>query len=539
MDIYKDIANRTNGEIYIGVVGPVRTGKSTFIKRFMDLCVIPYIEDENIKERTIDELPQSSQGKTIMTTEPKFIPQNAVTVRLDENQEVKIRLVDCVGFVVEGANGHMEENGVRMVRTPWFEEEIPFTEAAKIGTLKVIQEHATIGVVVTTDGSFGEIPRNNYIEAEERTIAEMEETKKPYVILLNSERPYSGETLQLKEELEQKYMRPVVAINCRQLQKSDITRLLESALLEFPISAVEFYIPKWTEMLQSDHKVKRALIDYAMNWLTNVSRMRDLYTDGDADRGNQKSSTQNSMPSNPQLINHTGSTEMAQNTMGLNHASQNGIISNVYQNYGNTTDVIIHPSIRRIRTEEGSVELRMELEDEEYYAYLSDITGMEIDSEYRMISMIKDLAAKRQEYEKVEHAMESVWGRGYGVVEPELSDITMEEPILIAHAGKYGVKIRANSPSIHMIKANIETEIAPIVGSKEQAEDLINYIKEGEMSKEGVWEANIFGKSLGSLMEDGIREKISKMDDTCQVQLQNTMQKVVNDNNGGMVCIII
>lgn len=493
MDIYKDIANRTNGEIYIGVVGPVRTGKSTFIKRFMDLCVIPYIEDENIKERTIDELPQSSQGKTIMTTEPKFIPQNAVTVRLDENQEVKIRLVDCVGFVIEGANGHMEENGVRMVRTPWFEEEIPFTDAAKIGTLKVIKEHSTIGVVVTTDGSFGEIPRNNYIEAEERTIAEMEETKKPYVILLNSERPYSAETLQLKAELEKKYMRPVVPINCRQMQKSDITRLLESALLEFPISAVEFYIPKWTEMLESNHKVKKALIEYAINWLSNVSRMRDLYDNDSITK------------------------------------------SSVMQE----AEVVIHPSIRRIRTEEGSVELRMELDDENYYEYLSDITGMEIDSEYRMISMIKDLAAKRQEYEKVKNAMESVWGRGYGVVEPELSDITMEEPILITHAGKYGVKIRANSPSIHMIKANIETEIAPIVGSKEQAEDLINYIKEGEMSKEGVWEANIFGKSLGDLMEDGIREKISKMDDECQIQLQNTMQKVVNDNNGGMVCIII
>ena len=492
MDIYKDIANRTNGEIYIGVVGPVRTGKSTFIKRFMDLCVIPYIDDENIKGRTIDELPQSSQGKTIMTTEPKFIPQNAVMIRLDENQEVKIRLVDCVGFVVEGANGHMEGDNLRMVRTPWFEEEIPFTDAAKIGTLKVIKEHATIGIVVTTDGSFGEIPRNNYIEAEERTIAEMEETNKPYVILLNSERPYSAETLQLKEELEKKYIRPVVPINCRQMQKSDITRLLESALLEFPISAVEFYIPKWTEMLESDHKVKKALIDYAMNWLTNISRMRDLYDEDSMER-----------------------------------ARQNG------------TEVPISPSIRKIRTEEGSVELRMELADEEYYKYLSDITGMEIDSEYRMISMIRELSEKRQEYEKVENAMQSVWGRGYGVVAPELSDITMEEPILISHAGKYGVKIRANSPSIHMIKANIETEIAPIVGNKEQAEDLIQYIKEGEFSKEGVWGANIFGKSLGDLMEDGIREKIAKMDDQCQMHLQNTMQKVVNDNNGGMVCIII
>jgi len=240
MDIYKDIASRTNGEIYIGVVGPVRTGKSTFIKRFMDLCVIPYMEDDPIRERTIDELPQSSQGKTIMTTEPKFIPQNAVNIRIDENTDVKVRLVDCVGFVVEGANGHLEGDGQRMVRTPWFTEEIPFEDAAKIGTLKVIKDHATIGIVVTTDGSFGEIERVNYIDAETRTISEMEETKKPYVILLNSERPFSSETEELRVEMETRYQRPVIAVNCKQMQKSDIVRILESVLLEFPISKENF-----------------------------------------------------------------------------------------------------------------------------------------------------------------------------------------------------------------------------------------------------------------------------------------------------------
>lgn len=501
MDIYKDIASRTGGEIYIGVVGPVRTGKSTFIKRFMDLFVLPYMEDGPLRERTIDELPQSSQGKTIMTTEPKFIPQNGVNIRMDDSTDVKVRLVDCVGFVVDGANGHMEGENQRMVRTPWFPEEIPFEDAAKIGTLKVIKEHATIGVVVTTDGSFGEIDRRSYIEAEEKTIAEMEETGKPYIILLNSERPHSAETEELRNTLEENYGRPVIAVNCKQMQKSDIVRILESVLLEFPVTTVEFYIPKWTEMLDNEHPVKNALIDYGIDWLGRVTKMRDLYEREGIGTG----------PEN------TGVHKM---TIG----DANGMCM---------------PIIRKIRTSDGIVEMRLDVDDKYYYEYLTAITGEEIDNEYQLIHKLRNLANKKQEYEKVEEAMNSVNTRGYGVVSPALSDIVMEEPELITHAGKYGVKIRANSPSIHMIRANIETEIAPIVGNKEQAEDLITYIKDGEYSEDGVWSTNIFGKSLGDMMEDGIRDKISKMDDECQTQLQNTMQKIVNDNNGGLVCIII
>ncbi len=492
MDIYKDIASRTNGEIYIGVVGPVRTGKSTFIKRFMDLCVLPFMEDGPLRERTIDELPQSSQGKTIMTTEPKFIPQNGVDIRLDGNTDVRVRLVDCVGFVVNGANGHMEGGQQRMVKTPWFAEEIPFEDAAQIGTLKVIKEHATIGVVVTTDGSFGEIDRVNYIDAEERTVREMEETGKPYVIILNCERPYSVETQELRDEMEQNYGRPVLALNCKQMQKSDIVKLLESVLLEFPISAVEFYIPKWTEMLDNEHPVKAELIRLATEWMQNVTKMRDLY--GKEETGNACK---------------------------------------------NDTNMICVPFVQKIHTADGTVELRMDVDDSYYYDYLSDVAGIPINSQYQLIGMIQELSEKKQAYEKVEDAMGSVSARGYGVVSPELSDIVMEEPELITHAGKYGVKIRANSPSVHMIRANIETEIAPIVGNKEQAEDLISYIKEGELSSDGVWSTNIFGKTLGEMMEDGIRDKIDKMDDECQTQLQNTMQKIVNDNNGGLVCIIL
>lgn len=492
MDIYKDIASRTGGEIYIGVVGPVRTGKSTFIKRFMDLFVLPYMEDGPLKERTIDELPQSSQGKTIMTTEPKFIPQNGVSIRIDDSTDVKVRLVDCVGFVVDGANGHMEGEHQRMVRTPWFAEEIPFEDAAKIGTLKVIKEHATIGVVVTTDGSIGEIDRHSYIEAEERTVEEMEQTGKPYVILLNSERPYSSETEELRISLEEKYGRPVIAVNCKQMQKSDIVRILESVLLEFPVSTVEFYIPKWTEMLNNEHPVKKELISYALDWLGRVTKMRDLYDD-------------------------TGEVISCKDS----------------------DMTICNPLIRKVHTADGTVELRLDVDDKYYYDYLSLIAGEPVTSEYQLIQMIQNLSEKKQQYEKVEDAMNSVHARGYGVVSPVLSDIIMEEPELINHAGKFGVKIRATSPSIHMIRANIETEIAPIVGNKEQAEDLITYIKEGEYSADGVWSTNIFGKSLGDMMEDGIRDKISKMDDECQTQLQNTMQKIVNDNNGGLVCIII
>ena len=492
MDIYKDIASRTNGEIYIGVVGPVRTGKSTFIKRFMDLFVLPYMEDGPLKERTIDELPQSSQGKTIMTTEPKFIPQNGVNIRMDDSTDVKVRLVDCVGFVVDGANGHMEGENQRMVRTPWFAEEIPFEDAAKIGTLKVIKEHATIGVVVTTDGSFGEIERRNYIDAEACTIAEMEETGKPYIIVLNSERPYSSETEELCAALEEKYARPVIAVNSKQMQKSDIVRILESVLLEFPITTVEFYIPKWTEMLDNEHPVKKELITYGMNWLENVTKMRDLYNE------------------------------------------EGEVVSNKDRDTSFCT-----PYIQKVRTADGTVELRLDVDEKQYYDYLSDVAGMPIEGEYQLIHMIKELSEKKKQYEKVEDAMDSVHARGYGVVAPALYDITMEEPELITHAGRYGVKIRATSPSIHMIRANIETEIAPIVGNKEQAEDLIAYIKDGEYSADGVWSTNIFGKSLGDMMEDGIRDKINKMDDECQTQLQNTMQKIVNDNNGGLVCIII
>ncbi len=485
-DLYKDIQNRTSGELYLGVVGPVRTGKSTFIKRFMELMVLPYMEDVHSRERTVDELPQSAQGKTIMTTEPKFIPKDAAKITLEDETQVKVRLIDCVGFMVDGASGHMEGNANRMVKTPWFDYEIPFVEAASIGTQKVIKDHATIGIVVTTDGSIGELERESYVDAEEKTVQELSAIGKPYVIVVNSQKPYSEETTKLCGELQEKYHAAVVPVNCEQLRKDDVSRILEQILYEFPVVRVEFYIPKWAEMLDAEHPMKAEIIRTASGILGNMKKMRDVY-------------------------GQTFSPEQ--------------YVSRI--------------KVDEIELSSGCVKVNMDIAEKYYYENMSELAGVPISGEYELIALIKEMAERKEAYEKVSDAFSAVQVKGYGVVGPGLSDIRMEEPVLIRHGNKFGVKMRAVSPSIHMIKANIETEIAPIVGSEEQANDLIAYIKQGQQSEEGAWETNIFGKSVGELMEDGIRSKIAMMDDECQMKLQDTMQKIVNDNNGGMVCIIL
>ena len=493
-DLYKDIQGRTKGEIYIGVVGPVRTGKSTFIKRFMDLFVLPYIEDENVRQRAMDELPQSAAGKTIMTTEPKFIPQEAATITLADQSDIRVRLIDCVGFMVEGASGHMEGDENRMVKTPWFEEEIPFVDAARVGTKKVIRDHATIGVVITTDGTIGELPRESYLEAERATIEEIREIGKPYVIVLNCARPYSEETRRLAEAMEQTYQAVVIPVNCQQMHREDVANIMNAILLEFPVTQMDFFIPKWTEMLPREHPIKASILDAALGMLAKIDKVKDVHA-----LSGERTKEAFYMEEKP-----VGAIQIA----GMNLST-------------------------------GTVTVRMEVDDKYYFAYISDMTGVQITGEYQMISMLRGLSAMKADYEKVKDAMYAVEQKGYGVVMPALADIKMEDPVLIQHGGKYGVKMRAISPSIHMIKANIETEIAPIVGSEEQAKDLIEYIKAGEESGEGLWTTNIFGKSVGELMEDGIRSKIMQMDDECQLKLQDTMQKIVNDSNGGMICIII
>lgn len=495
-DLYQNIRERCGGEIYIGVVGPVRTGKSTFIKRFMEWMVLPYLTDGAAKERATDELPQAAAGKTIMTTEPKFIPQQAAEIRLPgkdgvpDGGAVKVRLIDCVGFLVEGAVGHMEGNEKRMVKTPWFDYEIPFAEAAAIGTEKVIKDHATIGIVVTTDGSIGELERENYIRAEERTVQELNAIGKPFIILLNTTKPYSEETRQLAAELNEKYKTMVLPVNCEQLRKEDMTRILESVLYEFPIQRISFYIPKWTELLPMEHKVKTEIVGQALKLLDQISRMKDVY-----------------------------GLELQNETSDMQYVSK--------------------MKLDEVDLASGCAKICMEIAERFYYENISELSGVSVNGEYELINLIKEMSARKDSYEKVSNAFEAVQAKGYGVVNPGLVDIKMEDPVLIRHGNKFGVKIKAISPSVHMIRANVETEIAPIVGSEEQANDLIQYIKEGQQSNAGVWETNIFGKSIGELMEDGIRNKISMMDDECQMKLQDTMQKIVNDINGGMVCIII
>lgn len=485
--VYQNIAARTGGEIYVGVVGPVRTGKSIFIKRFMDLMVLSRMEEGEEKKRTVDELPQSAQGRTIMTTEPKFIPKDAVEVMLEENLPVRVRLIDCVGFLIDGVNGHMEDGKERMVKTPWYEYEIPFAKAAIVGTQKVIRDHSTIGVVVTTDGSFTDIPRESYLPAEERTIAELKAIGKPFVILLNTPKPYSEQTADLVNRLREKYQASVLPVNCEQMKIEDIQKILRQVIYEFPVDKMEFWLPGWVEMLAPEHPVKRAAIEETVRLLKVADRMKDI--------------------------------------VDLEWKSEHEEIAEV--------------KAEQIDLSMGSARFRMRVGEYLYYENLSELTGVPIRDEYEMISIFRDMAKQKQKYEQVEAALDSVHSTGYGVVSPSMSEISVEEPVLMKHGNKYGVKVRASSPSIHMIRATIETEIAPIIGSEEQAQDLIDYIKENQGDADGLWKTKIFGKSVGELVEDGIRRKITMMDEESQMKLQDTMQKIVNDSNGGLVCIII
>lgn len=485
--LYKDMKARTNGEIYIGVVGPVRTGKSTFIKRFMDILVLPNMENEHAKERTKDELPQSASGTTIMTTEPKFIPKEAASVKLSEDVEVKIRLIDCVGYMVEGASGHIENDTERQVKTPWFEYEIPFTKAAAIGTQKVIHDHATIGIVVTTDGSIGDLARENYIAAEEKTIKELQSIGKPFIVLLNTKKPYTDEAKALREELEEKYGVSVLPVNCEQLRQEDIHNIMKQVLYEFPIAEVEFYIPKWVEMLSREHRIKTDLL---ANVKDIMCALKDI-------RSAAKEAPQTDSP------------------------------------------YIDKVCIDKIEMDTGKVKIRIEFENQYYYEVLSELTGADIKGEYELIRAMKELSAMKEEYTQIKDAFSDVKMKGYGVVSPKKEEIMLEEPKIIKQGNKYGVKIHSEAPSIHMIKANIETEIAPIVGSEKQAQDLVDYIKSEGETMEGVWGTNIFGKSIEELVMDGMRNKIAVINDESQVKLQDTMQKIVNDSNGGLVCIII
>ncbi len=448
--------------------------------------MLPYMEDEHAKARAQDELPQSAGGKTITTTEPKFIPNEAAEVTLNGDIAVSVRLIDCVGYMVEGAAGHMEEEAERMVKTPWFDYEIPFTQAAEIGTDKVMNDHSTIGLVITTDGSFGEIPRGNYLEAEERTITALKKLHKPFLVLVNSQKPYSEEARKTAREIGEKYGVSAVTVNCEQLKKDDINMLLENVLYEFPISSMEFYMPKWVEMLPEENRMKQDLVQRVKQLMKDYNTIRDVL----------------------------------EKPVDLE------------------SEYIRRCKTDTVRLSDGCIRITLDVEESYYYEMLTEMVGENISDEYQLISKLKSFAAMKHEYAKVLDAVNMVRIKGYGVVTPDKDEIILERPELIKHGNKFGVKIKASSPSIHMIRANIETEIAPIVGTQEQAEDLIAFINQTD-AQNGIWGTNIFGKTVEQLVNDGITAKVAVIGEESQMKLQDTMQKIVNDSNGGMVCIII
>lgn len=487
-DLYMDMKQRTGGEIYIGVVGPVRTGKSTFIKKFMEEIVLPLIEDEAEKTRAVDELPQSAKGRTIMTTEPKFIPKNAAKIVFRDGTDVKIRLIDCVGYMVEGAAGHLENEKERLVKTPWSTEEIPFTKAAEIGTGKVIREHSTVGVLVTSDGSFGELTREGYAVPEERTILELKALGKPFVVLLNSAEPTKKEVIELADTLSETYDVTVLPVNCIQLKKAELLQILEELLNAFPVSEMRFRLPKWAELEAADSELKQEALLMAEEIMKSGRRMKDI--------SRQEKITE-----------------------------------------GACFDKIAAPVVHM---DTGLVEYEFLPKKEYYYRMLGKLLGCSITGEYKFYRMLAEIAQKRTEYEKVSEACAQVEQKGYGLVLPDTAQFELSEPELFKSVGKYGVKIRATAPSVHMIKANIVTEIAPIVGSEEQAKDLIGYmLKQKEDGEEGIRGASIFGKSVDRLVEEGVNAKIANINEECQTKLQESIEKIINDSNGGVICFII
>jgi len=481
--IYSDIAKRTGGDIYIGVVGPVRTGKSTFIHRFLESVVLPNIEDEYDRERTVDEIPQSATGKTVMTTEPKFVPDESVKIRVGSETELNVKMIDCVGYMVDGALG-AEENGVpRMIMTPWSDVAMPFEEASELGTSKVISEHSTIGILVTTDGSIGEIPRESYVSAEERVAKELKSLGKPFAIVLNSAQPESEEAHTLAEELEEKYGVPVALVNCLDINADDIKGILGLVLGEFPIRKLTFRLPEWTEALPDSHELKAGLLQKIDEF---TDRTRKL---GDIERALE------------------GFSEI---------------------------------SVSKLDAGDGTGEMDIPLSDEVFFDTLGMETGLDLSDKKKMFKTVKELSLTKERFEKIEKALEDVENKGYGIVMPSSDELTLEEPKLVKTNGGWGVQVCAHADTIHMIKTGIRADLCPMVGTEAQSEEVVAYlIDEFEKDPEKIWESNMFGKSLYDLVSDGMNGKLSNIPDEAREKLGETLEKIINEGAGGLLCILL
>lgn len=487
--LYRDIAGRCEGDIYLGVVGPVRTGKSTFIKRFMELLVIPNLEGEHRRERTRDELPQSGAGRTIMTTQPKFVPDEAVELKLRDEAVFRVRLVDCVGYLISGVLGLMDDDGSRMVRTPWFDHDIPFEQAAELGTRKVINEHSTIGVVVTTDGSITDIPRSAYQEAEERVIGELKALGKPFAVVLNSAKADSPETELLRDSLSEKYGVPVMTLDVMNMSIDDLNALMESVLFEFPLCEVRINAPAWVTSLDEEHWLGGAVMSAVREAAQNMHRVRDH--------------------------------ELLRKAL-------------------NSVEYVEEASPGEIKLNQGTAEYRLAMKDGLFLKILGETCGTQIEDEEHLFSLMRELVVAKREYDRVADALESVRTTGYGLVAPSMSELTLEQPEMVRQGSRFGVRLKASAPSLHMIRVDIQTEVSPIVGTEKQSEELVKYLMSGfENDSSGIWETEIFGKSLNDLVREGLSTKLMRMPDDVRQNIQSALSKIINEGSGGMICILL
>ena len=486
--VYDELAARTGGDIYIGVVGPVRTGKSTFIQKFMETVVLPNMEDDGPLRRAVDEMPQSASGRTIMTTEPKFIPEQAVSVRIDSSSLLNVRLIDCVGYIVPSSLGYVEENAPRMVMTPWFDEPVPFNMAAELGTQKVITEHSTIGLVVTTDGSISDIPREEYEEAEERVIRELKELEKPFAVLLNCLEPHSHAARALKERLEEKYGVPVTAVNCLDISEAEIRAVLTGLLYEFPVREVRLALPGWMLSLPRDHWLRSSIFS-ALRSAGTIRRVKEI----------------------PAMLAQLADCEYVHACTGLT-----------------------------INLGSGCAAAELQLPQSLFYRILSEKSGLELQDESELLACLVDMAETKKKFAKIQQAYDDVCETGYGIVMPDIDELTLEEPGIIKQGGKYGIRLRAGAPSIHMMRTSISTEVTPIVGSEQQSEELVRYLlREFEEDTGKIWESNIFGKSLHELVNEGMHNKLHRMPEDAREKVRETIERIINDGCNGLICIIL